>query len=182
LIRKVFPEIPTKHRMSVALLSLGRILLSLAALGAVALIPFGLPGNLLIALLAVAAPFLGASWTDFWILAAAGAVAELAEFLSSLGIAKGTGAGRTGLWGAFLGGIAGAVLLTPVVPPLGTLFGAALGSFAGAALFEWRFSRRSGSRSLKIGFGAFLGTLLGRLLKLWLAVFQVVWLSLALWS
>ncbi len=163
-------------------LFLGELLLCLAALGSLALIPFGLPGNVVVALLALLGPLLGMPWADFWIIAGAALAAEAIEFLASLGVAKKTGASRTGLWGAFFGGIAGAILLTPLVPPLGTLFGGAAGSFAGAALFEYRFAQRQGRDSVKVGLGAFFGTLVGRMLKIWLGLFQVGWLAFALWS
>lgn len=164
-----------------ALLFLAKLFLVLLALGGLVLIPFGVPGNLFIAALALLGPLLGLSWPDFWLIAGAAALAELLEFLTSLGVAKTTGASKVGLWGALLGGIAGAILLVPVLPPLGILFGGAAGSFAGAALFEFQFARRGSRTSLRVGAGAFFGTLLGRMAKIWLGVFQVVWLALSLW-
>jgi uncharacterized protein YqgC (DUF456 family) len=169
--------------LTASLLFLAELVLVLAATGSLVLIPLGLPGNLLVALLALVGPLLlELPWQDFWIIAGAAAVAEAVEFVASLGLAKKTGASRTGMWGAFLGGVAGALLLTPVLPLIGTLLGGAIGSFAGAALFEYRFSERAGNESLTVGMGAFFGTLLGRLLKLWLGLFQVAWLAFALWT
>jgi len=166
--------------LEATLLIAGKILLSLLSLGSLALIPFGLPGNVVVAFLALLGPLMGLPWQDFWIIAGAALVAEAVEFVASLGMAKKTGASRLGLWGAFFGGIGGAILLTPLFPPLGTLFGGAAGSFAGAALFEFQFAQRQGRESMKVGLGAFFGTLLGRMAKIWLGIFQVFWLVLAL--
>ncbi|RMH00853.1 MAG: DUF456 family protein [Planctomycetota bacterium] len=165
-----------------ALLVAGKVLLCLVSLGGLALIPFGLPGNVVVAVLALLGPLLGLPWSDFWIVAGAAAAAEAIEFVASLGLARRTGASRVGLWGAFFGGVGGAILLTPVVPPFGTIFGGAVGSFVGAALFEFQFARRGGGRSLQVGLGAFFGALLGRLAKIWIGLFQVGWLAFALFS
>ncbi|MBC8328071.1 MAG: DUF456 domain-containing protein [Planctomycetes bacterium] len=163
------------------LLLAGKTLLCLVSLGSLALIPFGLPGNVVVALLALLGPVLGMPWQDFWIIAGAALVAEAVEFLASLGLAKKTGASRIGLWGAFFGGIVGAVALTPLVPPFGTLLGGAAGSFAGAALFEFQIAQRRSGESVRVGLGAFFGALIGRMLKIWLGLLQVAWLVLALW-
>ena len=174
---------PEPALLETTLLLLGKILLCLAGLGSLVLIPFGLPGNVLVALLSLTGPLLlGLPWQDFWIIAGAAVVAEAVEFIASLGLARKTGASKTGLWGALFGGFAGAVMLTPLFPPLGTLFGGALGSFAGAALFEYQFAQRRGGESVKVGLGAFFGTLLGRMLKIWLGLFQVGWLAFALFA
>ena len=160
---------------------LSQVGISLAGLACLALVPFGLPGLWLLALVGLGIPWLGGAWGDVWILAGAALLAELLELVSSVGIAKRTGAGRQGMWGAFLGGMVGAIVLTPIFPPLGTLLGAGVGSFAGAFLLENIFGGRDRAESLRVGKGAFLGTLLGRILKLWIGVFQLVWLWWSIW-
>ncbi len=155
--------------------------LSLAGLLSLGLVLFGLPGLWLMVVVGLGIPWLGGEWLDVWILLGAAGLAELLEMGSSVGIVKKTGAGRQGMFGAFVGGFAGAIAMTPILPPLGTLLGAAIGAFGGAFLLEWWFGDRTAGESLKIGKGAMFGTLLGRVLKLWLGIFQLVWLLWALW-
>lgn len=167
--------------MTAVLLFLSKVLLELFGLAALFLVLLGLPGLWVIAVLGLALPWLGGDWFDVGLLFAAAALAEAIEFGASLGIARKSGAGKSGLAGAFLGGFAGAIVGTPILPPLGTLIGAAVGSFGAAALSEHALAKRTRSDSLKIGLGAFVGTIFGRVLKVWLGVFQVVWLAWALW-
>jgi hypothetical protein len=91
-------------------------------------------------------------------------LAEAAEALLGVLTARRFGATRWGMWGAFLGGIAGALVLTPFFPLAGTLFGAFVGAFAGAFLLEWTKSRtfRAGWRA---GLGAFVGRVAAVALK-----------------
>lgn len=158
---------------------LGSIFLALmgavmAGIG-VLLIPFGLPGNWLIAAVGLLGPALGLGWTPLVVLVGAAAIAEILELLLSLKTVKKAGAGRSGQWGAFLGGIVGAILGTPLVPVpiLGTLLGSAAGAFLGAVLFEVVFANRKEEDLLNIGFGAFLGILFGKGAKMAIGAFQV---------
>ena len=52
----------------------------LVALLGFALVPFGLPGNWLIACAGLLGPSAGVGWTPFWVLLAGAAVAEAGEF------------------------------------------------------------------------------------------------------
>lgn len=146
-----------------------------ACLG-VLLIPFGLPGNWLIAAIGLLGPTLGVGWTPFVVLFAAAALAEVLELLLAVRTTKKAGAGKSGQWGAFLGGVVGAILGTPLVPVpiLGTLVGAGIGAFFGAIFFEVLFAQKQDSDLLAIGTGAFLGVLLGKGAKMALGAFQVV--------
>lgn len=91
-------------------------------------------------------------------------LAEVAEALLGVLVVRRFGATRWGMWGAFLGGIAGALALTPFFPIVGTLVGAFVGAFAGAFLLEWRKSRefRAGWRA---GLAAFVGRIAAVALK-----------------
>jgi uncharacterized protein YqgC (DUF456 family) len=146
-----------------------------ASLG-VLLIPFGLPGNWLIAAVGLLGPTLGIGWTPFVVLLGAAALAEILELLLAVRTTKKAGAGRSGQWGAFLGGVIGAILGTPLVPipVLGTLVGAGIGAFFGAIFFEMLFAQKQDNDLLAIGTGAFLGVLLGKGAKMAIGAFQVV--------
>ncbi|MCH7549746.1 MAG: DUF456 family protein, partial [Candidatus Krumholzibacteriota bacterium] len=67
--------------------------------------------------------------------------------------------------GSFVGGILGAVLGSPVIPPAGTLIFAFVGAFAGAALGEW-YRNRHVEEALRIGFWSFIGKTLATMAKL----------------
>jgi len=150
--------------------------ISLLALGGLLLIPFGLPGNWLIALCALPGAWLGWGWWPFAIQIGLAGLAELLEFTSALKHARRTGATRAGSWGGIFGSIVGAIMFTGLVPiPIvGTVLGAALGAFAGAFLVELTFAGRSEKDSMRAGWGAFLGTLIGKALKIALGAVQLV--------
>ncbi|KAA3608700.1 MAG: DUF456 domain-containing protein [Planctomycetota bacterium] len=167
--------------MSAFLLVLAKLGLSFLGFVGMALVPFGLPGNWLVALAALASPWLGYGWTPFlWILAAA-ILAEILEFYLSLYMAKRKGASKAGMWGAFLGSLVGAVLGTPVFPVLGTLMGAGLGAFLGAVGFEIAFARKGLEESMGAGTGAFWGVMLARAAKIALGMVQFGYWLWILW-
>jgi uncharacterized protein len=146
------------------------------------LIPFGLPGNWLIALCGLAGPYLGIGWWPFFVLLGLAGVAELLEFVTTMGYAKRAGASRAGSWGAFLGSIVGAIFFTGLIPiPIvGTLLGAAFGAFVCAALFEVGIAARHHREGIQVGWGAFFGTLVGKTLKIVVGAAQcVLWAAWA---
>lgn len=150
--------------------------IAFAGLGVV-LIPFGLPGNWLVALVGLCGPLMGLGWVPLMVLLAAAAIAEALELISATKITKKAGAGKAGMWGCFFGGIAGAILGTPFlpIPIIGTLIGSALGAFVGAIVFEVVFASKESHALLDIGMGAFLGVLLGKVLKMAIGGFQVAY-------
>jgi uncharacterized protein YqgC (DUF456 family) len=154
---------------------------ALSILG-VLLIPFGLPGNWVIAASGLLGLSLGLGWAPFLILLVAAAVAEILEFQTTMRYTKKSGAGKSGIWGAFVGGFFGAILGTPIFPVVGTLLGAAVGAFAGAALFEVIFGDRSGKEGVRVGKGAFWGALFGKVMKMGLGIFQAFWWTAHLWG
>ncbi|MDA0667265.1 MAG: DUF456 domain-containing protein [Planctomycetota bacterium] len=158
----------------ISLLMLGLLSFLIAGIGLL-LIPFSIPGNWLIAAAGLLGPSLGLGWTPFLILLVAAGVAELLELLLATKTAKKAGAGKSGQWGAFFGGFVGAIFATPFIPIpiLGTLIGAAVGAFCGAIFFEIVFANRESKELMGIGFGAFLGILLGKGAKMAIGAFQM---------
>jgi len=163
---------------------LAKLGLSAGSLLGFMLIAFGLPGNFVIAACGLAGPALGYGWTPFFVLLGLAIAAEILEFTAMLGQTRKSGASKSGAWGAFIGSIVGAIFFTPLIPIpiLGTLLGAAFGAFAGAFGFELAFANRNKQDGMRIGWGAFLGTLLGKTLKMMLGAAQCVLLLAWLWG
>ena len=155
----------------------GMILFWLILIISIAIIPFGIPGTFLI----VADTFVYALITHFekispvfiGVLLAVSIIVELVEFGMSAWAAKKYGSSSWGMWGAIIGGFFGAVVLTTFLPPFGTIFGAFIGAFAGAFLIEFLHNQEF-QKALRIGWGAFLGAVSGKLLKIVAAIAMVV--------
>ncbi len=161
------------------LLAVGSVLWGLVG---VLLIPFSLPGNWVIALVGLLGPSLGLGWKPLFVLLGAAAFAEFLELFLAVRTTKRAGGGRAAQWGAFLGGIVGAIFGTPLIPiPIvGTLLGSACGALAGAVLMEVAFTQRDGRGLGQIGWAAFRGVLFGKGAKMALGAFQVGYWGLSL--
>ena len=165
-------------------------LFALAGLACLFLVVLGLPGTWILLALAT-----GVELVDHWLLPGDAAVtfgwrlvalcaglAGVGEGIEALAGAAGTrlGGGTTrGMLGAFVGGIAGALFLTPLVPipVLGTLVGAMAGAFLGAFVGEATHpDMRSHRHRLRAALGAAVGKLGGTLAKL--AIGAVMWVLL----
>jgi uncharacterized protein len=146
---------------------------------------FGLPGPFLIAAAAALAGYL-TRWkaAQLWLVIVFFLLALLAEVFDQwLGAssARSYGSRRPGMWGCFMGGLAGALIGLPV-PFFGSLLGAFLGAFAGATLLELLISRAPFKSALRAGYGAFRGRLGATLFKSVLALSMAVSASLVLWN
>jgi uncharacterized protein YqgC (DUF456 family) len=154
-------------------------------------IPIGLPGTWILLALAAglelgdglvvrgAAEPVTFGWRAIGIGAALAAAGEALEAAAGVLGAKWGGATRRGMAGAFVGGIAGAIVASPLIPiPLvGTLIGALLGTFGGAFWAEWSAERRrSRGESLRAAGAAVVGRLAGTVGKLAFGV--AVWVLL----
>ena len=139
-----------------------------ALLVTVLLIPLGIPGTFMIA----AAVLIEALITDFsylsvnlilWLFALSVALEGL-EYLITGVSAKRFGASNAGVWGAVVGGILGAIFGSAILPIIGTLFGALAGAYLGAVATELLRGKET-DQALRAGFGAFVGNLGGKLVK-----------------
>lgn len=111
------------------------------------------------------------------------AVGELLEFVAGVFGARSGGATRRGMWGALIGGIAGAFVFTPLfffVPLFGSLLGAILGTFVGAVVGELGAEQATLHGSMRPALGATVGRVLGTAGKLGTAIGAWVVLSVAL--
>jgi hypothetical protein len=143
--------------------------LFLLLLGAVLLLHMiSLPANwIFLGLTVLYALLTGLSPVGWWtilVLAILAGLGELLEFLVGVSYTARRGATRWGVVGTFVGGIAGGILLSSVVPPLGALAGAFGGSFLGAVLFEYLAHERVDA-ALRSGRAAFLGKVFGAVAK-----------------
>jgi hypothetical protein len=146
------------------------------------MIPFGLPGNWLMAASALL-PLGNLGYTPLIIMLGAALIAEILELIFGAKIVNKAGAGKSGIVGAFVGAFVGGIFLSFVipVPVIGTAIGACLGAFLGAVAFEVFFSGRGQSSGdlAKIGVGASLGTLFGRITKISIGAASAIYWSIA---
>lgn len=95
-------------------------------------------------------------------------------FITSLG-AKVMGAGKYGIFGAFVGFFLG-LLFIPA--PGGSL----LGAFAGAFVSELAFAVKSQRESLKAGIGAVIGAILSLFFEFFIGVIMVIYTLTLIWN
>ena len=112
-------------------------------------------------------------WSVLLVLAGLAVAVELIEMFIAGVAARKFGSSKAGAWGAIIGGLFGAIILTPVAPLIGTIFGGFIGAFLGALLFEL-IASEDFKKSLKSAWGAFLGMLGGKVVKLTVAIIMIV--------
>jgi uncharacterized protein YqgC (DUF456 family) len=163
---------------------------ALLGLACLLLVVLGLPGTWVLLALAIGFELVDSLWLPgaaaasfgWRLIAGCAALGLIGEGIEAVAGAAGTrlgGGTRRGMVGAFIGGIAGAILLTPLfpIPVIGTLLGAMLGAFLGAFVGEATGPEaRSRQHNLRAAFGAAVGKLGGTLAKL--AIGVVMWLLL----
>ncbi len=147
---------------------LSSILFLLLIISGPILLFFGLPGTFAVALLTLLF-----SWIhDFKVISSEiiillfvlSAIAEAAEFGTSVYISKRYGSSKAAIIGSLVGGITGTFLLTTFLPPFGMFLGAFGGTFIGAFCVDWYLSK-DWRKSNKSGLGAVLGRALGLMFK-----------------
>jgi uncharacterized protein YqgC (DUF456 family) len=128
----------------------------LVMIGALFLIPLGLPGLwIMIAVLLLGAI---AGLVSPWVFAALLALAGFAEFLEFVMVSRLTaryGGTRRTFWGAVIGGIAGVLVGLPI-PVAGPVMAAFLGTMAGAFLVTWHETGYA-TGAARASWGALLG-------------------------
>lgn len=94
-------------------------------------------------------------------------VAEVVEFLAGAAGSAKAGGTKRAMAGSIVGGLVGAIVLTPLIPipVVGTIAGLCLGTFGGAFLTEL-YIRRDPQHSAGVGLGAAKGRLWGVAIKL----------------
>jgi len=138
----------------------------------------GLFGNWVI-LGAIAGAWAITGFTHFggWTMAVLAGLAVLGEVIEAIAAALGAkrfGGDRGAALSALAGGIAGAVLATPVLPVVGTVAGACAGAFLAAAGHELLLMRRAAPDAVWTGLGAALGRIAGLFAKLAIGIAMLI--------
>jgi len=138
---------------------------------------FGIPGTIIILLDVI----LYAMITGFEkigikliiVLIVLSVLAEAIDFaLGMMGAAK-FGASPKGVWASVIGGVIGAVVMTPTLFGLGTVMGMFLGGFTAVLIVELIHQRQL-KPALRAGYGAFLGRFGGIFVKGFFSLIMII--------
>ncbi len=145
------------------------------------MIPFGMPGTLVMFAAALCYKLLvpagGIGWASVVIVGILMAIAEGLEWTLAARFTKKYGGSRRAGWGAILGGMVGAIMGVPV-PIVGSIVGAFAGAFVGALVFE--YSRGSGGgTATRVAWGALVGRVTAAAVKIAIGIVMAVWLLFA---
>lgn len=157
--------------------------LALAAVLILALImiPFGMPGTLVMFAAAICYKLLvpqgGIGWVSVAIVGILMVIAEGLEWTLTSRFAKRYGGSRRAGWGAVIGGMVGAFMGVPV-PIVGSIIGAFVGAFVGALIFEWT-AGTGGGIATRVAWGALLGRVTGAAVKIGIGFVISIWLMAA---
>jgi len=148
-------------------------------LGALLLVPFGIPGVWIMLAASLVLTFMGSlTWGTWLVLLLAAGAAEVIEFVALKKVGERYGASRKAFWGAIIGGFLGLFVGVPI-PFLGPVITALLGSFAGAAvvtLVETSSMEQAG----RVGFGTLVARIFAIAAKVAAGVFILVVTGLSL--
>jgi uncharacterized protein len=170
--------------------TLGPALLLIGMIVGLVIIPFGLPGTIVI----LGSVLIYAVLTDFnagvgvWffvLLCILTAVSETADnWLTAVG-ARRYGASTGSMWLSLLGGLFGAIMiggtLAIFLGPLAPIVGGFVGAFLVVFLYE-RSHGKDTREALRAGWGTFLGRAAGIVLKFVIAVLMVIAVAASLFS
>lgn len=157
--------------------------LALAAVCVLSLImiPFGMPGTLVMFTAAVCykllVPVGGIGWTSVAIVGILMVIAEGLEWVLTARFTKRYGGSRRASWGAVLGGMVGAFMGVPI-PIVGSIVGAFAGAFVGAFAFEMS-GGSGGGAATRVAWGALLGRVTAAAVKIAIGFVMAIWLVAA---
>lgn len=158
----------------VTAVNLAVIVVSVVSIGLTAI---GLPGNWLIFFTALGYGYLESfvhmNTTVLFMLLGAVVVGELAEFAAGALGAKKEDASRLAIVAAFLGGIAGGIIGTGIMPGLGSIAGAIGSSFACGYIAEFWITG-SQEKATRVAKSIVLGQAIGLVFKSAIAVGMVI--------
>ncbi|RMD98388.1 MAG: DUF456 domain-containing protein [Calditrichaeota bacterium] len=159
---------------------LAHILFWLSLLVGILMIPFGLPGTFVIAgsalIYGLLTHFAHFSLSQVLILFGIAILGEVIEFVLGAFTARRFGGSNYAMFGAIGGGFLGAIWATSLMPLIGTLLGAFAGAFAGAFLLEYLHHNKL-DHAMRVGWGAFLGAVGGKMTKIALGIAMVVMIT-----
>ena len=108
-------------------------------------------------------------------------LAEAIDFFLGISGARRYGSSKSGVVLSIIGGIVGAIMMTPILFGLGAIIGVFLGGFAGAFLGEY-LEQRKLKQAIRAGYGAMIGRIAGTLVKGSLAIVMAIISMLAIYS
>lgn len=130
---------------------------------------FGIPGNLLLVLIAVGfgyyEGFIRLDWVFLTCLIAGWLLGEGVEFFSSAVGARRAQASRRAIIAAYIGGFIGMLAGTAILPIVGTLLGSLVGAFLSSYWVEYHYTG-SGRQAKTVAIQIVRGQLFGLLFKL----------------
>jgi uncharacterized protein len=145
------------------------------------MIPFGMPGTLVMFAAALCYKLLvpqgGIGWPTVAVVGVMMVIAEALEWSLSARFARKYGGSRRAGWGAVIGGMVGAFMGVPI-PIVGSIVGAFAGAFAGALVFEMS-AGSGGGTATKVAWGALLGRVTAAAIKVAIGLVMAVWLVFA---
>jgi uncharacterized protein YqgC (DUF456 family) len=159
------------------------LLLVAAILLGLLMIPFGMPGTLVIFAAAlcyrILIPAGGIGTPTVVVIGVMTAAAEGLEWMLTSRFTRRYGGSKRAGWGAIIGGMVGAFLGVPV-PVVGSIIGAFVGAFAGAFAFELYGAGDTG-KATRVAWGALLGRMTAAAVKIGIGLAMAVWLVAAAW-
>jgi uncharacterized protein YqgC (DUF456 family) len=157
------------------------IVLAAVLLLSLIMIPFGMPGTLVMFGAALCYKLLvpqgGIGWASVVVAGILMAIAEGLEWTLTARFARKYGGSRRAGWGAVIGGMVGAFMGVPV-PIVGSIIGAFAGAFVGALVFEYS-GGSGGGTATKVAWGALLGRVTAAAVKIGIGIVIAVWLLFA---
>lgn len=156
------------------------LLLAAVLLLGLLLIPFGLPGTLVILGAAIGYSVLVKGSIGLFTLVCVGALLVVGEVIEWTLTAKYTrqyGGSRRASWGAIVGGMVGAIVGVPV-PIIGSVIGAFVGAFAGAFAAEVT-GGSTGAAATRVATGAIIGRAVAAAMKVGIGVAMAAWILFA---
>ncbi|HEV8498250.1 MAG TPA: DUF456 domain-containing protein [Gemmatimonadaceae bacterium] len=156
-----------------------QVLLLIAAivLGLI-MIPFGMPGTLVMFAAALCYHLLvpggGIGLATVIGVGVLMAVAEGLEWVLTSRFTKKYGGSRRAGWGAVIGGMVGAFMGVPI-PIVGSIVGAFAGAFIGAFVFEWSRERNHGVAT-RVAWGALIGRVVAAAIKVAIGLTMAAWM------
>ena len=155
-----------------------QLILAAVLLLSLAMIPFGMPGTLVMFAAALCYKLLvpqgGIGWATVVIVGVLMTIAEVLEWSLAARFARRYGGSKRAGWGAAIGGMVGAFMGVPI-PIVGPVVGAFLGAFAGALLFELG-AGSGGGTATRVAWGALLGRVVAAAMKMGIGVVMAVWI------
>lgn len=157
------------------------LILTAVLLLSLVMIPFGMPGTLVMFAAAICYKLLvpngGIGWLSVVVAGVLMVIAEGLEWTLTSRFARKYGGSRRAGWGAVIGGMVGAFVGVPIFL-VGSIIGAFIGAFVGAFVFE--MSRGSGGGvSTRVAWGALIGRVAAAAIKIAIGFVMAVWLFFA---